>query len=47
MKLNSKEARRILEKEKTNKQNNWLIKYSIFLGDIAVKISKALFDNGI
>ena len=38
MKLNSKEARRILEKEKTNTPNDRWIKHSICVGDTAKKI---------
>ena len=47
MKLNRKESRIILEKEKTNTQNDRWIKHSICVGDTAKKIAKALFDKGI
>lgn len=47
MKLNSKEARELLEKERVNQKDDRWIGHSICVGDSAGKIAKALQEKGI
>ena len=47
MKLNSKEARELLEKERPNQKDDRWIGHSIRVGDSAGRIAKALQDKGI
>jgi len=47
MKLNSKEARELLEKERANQKDDRWIGHSICVGDSAGRIAKALQDKGI
>lgn len=47
MKLNSSEARNLLEKEKLNTQDDRWIKHCINVGDSAGKIAKSLVQKGI
>ena len=47
MKLNSKEARDLLEKEIMSQKDNRWINHCICVGDSAGRIAKALFDKGI
>ena len=47
MKLNSKEARELLEKERVNQKDDRWIGHSICVGDSAGKIAKALVEKGI
>lgn len=47
MKLNSKEARELLEKERESQKDDRWIRHSICVGDSAGRIAKALQDKGI
>ncbi|MBP3800348.1 MAG: HD domain-containing protein [Bacilli bacterium] len=47
MKINSKEARELLEKERKNQTDDRWINHSICVGDSAGRIAKALQDKGI
>ena len=47
MKINSKEARELLEKERKNQTDDRWINHSICVGNTAGKIAKALQDKGI
>ncbi len=47
MKLTSKEAKELLEKERINTKDDGWIKHSINVGDSAGRIAKALVDKGI
>ena len=47
MKLNSKEARELLEKERESQKDDRWIGHSICVGDSAGRIAKALQDKGI
>ena len=47
MKLNSKEARKLLEKERVNQKDDRWIEHCISVGDSAGRIAKALSENKI